>query len=111
MTDKKQSTTEVVVPEIKECPRCGEVILLGDVVCSNCGYGVQTASDRLRSQPAIVVTVAAFAIGMMIAAAATTMENPWQFITLVIGFAFVVGGGLYYAADLLYLNQHNRRRK
>jgi ribosomal protein L32 len=111
MAEKRRTAVDPVIPEINTCPRCGEYILLGDVVCSNCGYGVQSTTDRLRSQPAIVVTVGAFVIGTMIAAAATGMDNPWKFVALLIGFGFIVGGSLYYAADLLVLNKHNRRRK
>jgi hypothetical protein len=29
----------------------------------------------------------------------------------VVGFGINVSGGLYYAADLLFLDKHNRRRK
>jgi len=111
MTDKRRTAVDPVIPEIQTCPRCGEPVLLGDTICSNCGYGVQTASDRLRSQPAIVITIGAFVIGTMIAIAGISMDNPWKFVALLIGFGFIVGGSLYYAADLLVLNKHNRRRK
>jgi predicted nucleic acid-binding Zn ribbon protein len=111
MAEKRNTSVDPIVPEILSCPRCGQPILLGDVVCSRCGYFVQTAKDRLRSQPPVVVSVAAFVIGALIAAAAIGMDNPWQFITLVVGFGIIVSGGLYYAADLLFLDKHNRRRK
>ena len=111
MADKRKTSVDPIVPDIEYCPRCGQPILLGDVVCSRCGYDVQSAKDRLRSQPPVVVAVAAFVIGALVAAASIEMENPWQFITLVVGFGIIISGGLYYAADLLFLDKHNRRRK
>ena len=108
---KKRKVSEPELPQIRKCPRCGQDVLLGDVICSRCGYDVQTTRDKLKSQPANVVAFASFALGVLIALASTGMDNPWQFLTLIVAFGFIAGGGLYYAADLLIINADDRRNK
>jgi hypothetical protein len=59
----------------------------------------------------MVVAGTLFVLGIAVAVAATGMDNPWQFIALVIGFGLIAAGGLYYAADMLIWSADDRRRK
>jgi|GEM_PF-6678160 len=111
MTNQNKSS-EPVVPEIESCPYCGHHVLIGDVTCSNCGRNLQSSTERLMSIPANVVSFTLFAIGVMVSMAAFTgMDGLGQFIALIVGFGFIAGGGLYYAADLLYFNATDQRDK
>lgn len=111
MADNPRKVSEPVLPEIEKCPRCGHHVLIGDTQCEKCRYDLQTTKDRLRDQPPMVVTVGLFVVGVLLAAASTGMENPWQFFVLVLGFGCIVAGGLYYAADLLLFNADDKRKK
>lgn len=108
---EKRKISEPNLPGIQQCPRCGANILLGDSVCNQCGYNIQTTSQRLKSQPPIIVAGFLFGLGIFIALAATGMQNPWQFIAFLLGMGFIISGGVYYAADLLILNADDKRKE
>lgn len=110
MADQRKAS-EPIVPEIRKCPRCGHNVLIGDTICSRCRYNLSTPTQRLKQQPPMVVAVAGFGIGILIALASFGMDRPWQFFALITGFGFIIGGGLYYAYDLLILNADDRRKK
>jgi hypothetical protein len=109
---KKRLESEPLLPDIESCPRCGKPVLLGDNVCQNCGYRLQKQSDWrkwLRDQPANVIGGTLFFVGVLVALASTGMENPLQFITLLLGSGLVVAGGLFYAASLLVAGDDRRK--
>lgn len=107
---QKQKVSEPKLPDIRTCPRCGEKILIGDVRCPNCNLNVQTSMDQIKDQPAIVMTILLFVLGVMIALAGITIENDLlSLLLLLLGGGLVVSGSLYYAADLFILSGNDRR--
>lgn len=99
------------VPEAEICPRCGNRILLGDIVCSRCGYTVQQSLwKQFKDQPPNVVSLVAFAFGILFTIAATGMEGFWQTLALILAFGFMGGGGMYYGLHIL-LTSDERRKK
>ena len=107
--ENKRQASKPVVPEIQTCPRCGNPILIGDDICNVCGYNMQSLETRFRSQPPNVVAITSFVIGILIAVASTGMDNPLQALTLLAAFGFIVGGGLYYAAHLIFTSDERRK--
>ncbi|KAB2906268.1 MAG: hypothetical protein KJ064_24705 [Anaerolineae bacterium] len=111
---KKRLESEPLLPDIKKCPRCGTPVLLGDTLCKNCGYRMRENVDWItwfKRQPANVVAITLFVIGILIAASSWGMENPWRFLTLIIGSGLVIGGGLYYGANILFASDDRRKEK
>lgn len=110
MSQQKRKVSEPILPEIEQCPNCGHTVLLGDTRCSNCNYDLQSTRQKLREQPAIVVSVFLFGFGVMAALAATGTDGVLQLALFVVGMGFIVSGGLYYAFDLLVLNADDKRQ-
>jgi hypothetical protein len=106
----KRKASEPTIPEPRPCPRCGTKVLLGDPVCPRCGYDMQTASERLKGQPAIVVTGVLFAMGLFVAAAGLSFEGTARGFILAFAAVLVIIGGAYYAADLLIISANDRRK-
>lgn len=111
---KKRLESDPLLPDIKNCPRCGKPILLGDARCKNCGFRVRENTDWMtwfKRQPPNVVAITAFVIGIMIAATSWGMDNPWRFFTLILGSGLVISGGLYYGANILFTGDDRRKEK
>lgn len=102
--------TEVNI-EIEKCSNCGHDILIGDTRCSNCGRDVQSTSQRFRQQPAIVISLIFFVAGIFIMIAAISMSGVAQIGAFVIGIGLILSGSLYYALDLLYFSDTNKKRE
>ncbi len=108
----KRSISQPEVPDVAACPRCGYRVLIGDEFCNRCGYDLRSTRTKFKTQPANVVVIVAFVFGMFLTLAALTgMSGLLQLIFFVLGLGAIVGGGLYYAFDLLWLNADDRREK
>lgn len=102
--------SDVEIPDIKRCPNCGNPIFLGETQCSKCGANVATLEERLRGLNSTMITAFAFAVGVMLTLASFGMEDLLRFIFLIGGMGLIVGGGLYWAVNLI-LNDPMRKRK
>lgn len=108
---QKPKFSEPIIPEPRACPRCGHSVLLGEIACGHCGYNMQSPNERLKGQPAHVVSIILFGMGIFVSLAATGLSGLAQLLVFVFGMGFIISGGLYYAYDLLFLNSDDRRRK
>ncbi|MFP4323815.1 MAG: zinc-ribbon domain-containing protein [Anaerolineales bacterium] len=109
---QKRPVSKPEIPDAAQCPRCGYRVLIGDEFCDRCGYDLRSTRARLKTQPANVIVIGAFLLGIILTFAALTgMENLLQLVFILIGLGLIVGGGLYYAFDLLVLNADDRRKK
>ncbi len=111
---KKRLESDPLMPKIESCRRCGKPILLGDARCKNCGYPVRQNTDFMtwfKQQPPNVISLALFVIGILIAASALGMDDTPQFIALVLGTGLIVGGGLFYGANLLLTGDDRRKEE
>lgn len=107
---KRRLEAEPTPPEIRTCPRCGNNILLGDTLCSRCGYNTQSSTDWLRQQPPNVIAFVGFAIGVLVMIAALGMSDTLQMVMVLIGFGFIVGGGMFYALHLFFFDDSQERK-
>ncbi|NJL93603.1 MAG: hypothetical protein HC915_07665 [Anaerolineae bacterium] len=111
MSQPRQQPPPVPIPKIEKCPRCGQPILLGDLVCSNCGYRVNIPLEqRLKRQPPNVVAIVGIVVGLFLGLGAITTSGVLQAVLVLAALACFLAGGLFYAAHLLYLGDPRRRK-
>src|SRR5687767_1912271 len=111
MAENKQNrVSDINVPDIRTCPRCGNPILLGDTVCTRCGQNVASLEEQIRGQPPNVIALVGFVLGLMVGVAALGMDEPLNILAGLVAFGLIAGGGLFYAFHLLVLSNERRKR-
>src|SRR5688572_29706154 len=112
MAENNQNrVSDINVPDIRTCPRCGNPILLGDTVCTRCGQNVASLEEQIRGQPPNVIALLGFVVGVLFGIAALGMDEPWNILAGLAAFGSFAGGGLSYALHLLVLSNERRKRK
>lgn len=98
-------------PEIKQCPRCGNNILIGDRRCSRCGQDVTSLEDKLRALNPIYVAILGFTIGGALTLAAISgMDGLSQLIFLALGFGTIIASSMFMGLSYTLLNGKRRRK-
>lgn len=97
------------VPEIEQCPRCGNNILIGDKRCSRCGYDLMSIEDKLRAQNPNFVALVSFVIGVALALAATGVDGFMQGAFLIVGTLIIVGGWGFLVASYIFTDDKRPR--
>ena len=111
MSTRKSPPPAPNTPEIERCPRCNNPILIGDQICSQCGYNLKSWEDTIAGwNPNFVAGIGVGLGTILLIAAWTGMEGVLQGIFLVLAAGAVAGGGLFMAYSYLFLDV-NRRRK
>jgi hypothetical protein len=103
-------STSSSIPEAQKCPRCGEYIFLGETECSRCGYNVASVEQRLRGLNPVPISATLIALGVMFAFVSFAFENNMRFAVFLLGSAGIIGGGLVYAADMIFNNPMRKRK-
>lgn len=111
MTDSQPKSPPPAVPNIQQCPQCGNNILIGDRRCSRCGYNVSTLNETLRDFTPRYVLLVGGSIAFVLLLVGFSLEGTARAVTLFL--AFLVGGGvwLYFVGMTYIFNDPLRRRR
>lgn len=110
----KRPVSDVDVPDIQQCPNCGNHVFLGETECSRCGQDVSNWEQKVREFDLRIAGILLILVGLLATFSAFSSADTQKAILLVVGIGFIIGGGLTATADYFLediLNQIKRLTK